>query len=34
MDNALKALQGNEVEQTVKVPVKVVTEANVAGFSG
>ncbi|PAZ15348.1 transporter [Streptomyces sp. SA15] len=34
VDNALKALQGEKVEQTVKVPVKVVTEANVAGFSG
>ncbi|GCB49202.1 substrate-binding domain-containing protein [Streptomyces sp. NL15-2K] len=34
VDNALKALQGKKVEQTVKVPVKVVTEANVAGFSG
>jgi ribose transport system permease protein len=34
VDNALKALQGKEVEQTVKVPVKVVTKENVAGFSG
>jgi ribose transport system permease protein len=34
VDNALKALQGEKVEQTVKVPVKVVTKENVAGFSG
>ncbi|MFG2571245.1 substrate-binding domain-containing protein [Streptomyces sp. NPDC048481] len=34
VDNALKALRGKKVEETVKVPVKVVTEANVAGFSG
>ncbi|MFG2787106.1 substrate-binding domain-containing protein [Streptomyces sp. NPDC048419] len=34
VDNALKALQGKKVEETVKVPVKVVTKANVAGFSG
>ncbi|MEU9431801.1 substrate-binding domain-containing protein [Streptomyces sp. NPDC048252] len=34
VDNALKALQGKKVEKTVKVPVKVVTEENVAGFSG
>ncbi|NUP83069.1 MAG: substrate-binding domain-containing protein [Nonomuraea sp.] len=34
VDNALRALQGKKVEETVKVPVKVVTEANVAGFSG
>ncbi|MEU2283171.1 substrate-binding domain-containing protein [Streptomyces sp. NPDC013178] len=34
VDNALKALQGKKVEQTVKVPVKVVTKENVAGFSG
>ncbi|MFI6035291.1 substrate-binding domain-containing protein [Streptomyces sp. NPDC051315] len=34
VDNALKALQGKKVQQTVKVPVKVVTAENVAGFSG
>ncbi|MFJ9536321.1 substrate-binding domain-containing protein [Streptomyces sp. NPDC101225] len=34
VDNALKALQGKKVEETVKVPVKVVTKADVAGFSG
>ncbi|MFI6564671.1 substrate-binding domain-containing protein [Streptomyces sp. NPDC050534] len=34
VDNALKAQQGKKVEETVKVPVKVVTKANVAGFSG
>ncbi|MEH0578616.1 MULTISPECIES: substrate-binding domain-containing protein [Streptomyces] len=34
VDNALKALQGKKVEQTVKVPVKVVTKENVNGFSG
>ncbi|MGW1555159.1 ABC transporter permease/substrate-binding protein [Streptomyces sp. NPDC002144] len=34
VDNALKALQGKKVEETVKVPVKVVTQQNVAGFSG
>ncbi|MFC7845278.1 substrate-binding domain-containing protein [Streptomyces sp. NPDC057382] len=34
VDNALKALRGEKVEQTVKVPVKVVTKENVAGFSG
>ncbi|SHI22583.1 ABC transporter permease/substrate-binding protein [Streptomyces sp. 3214.6] len=34
VDNALKALQGKKVEQTVKVPVKVVTKENVTGFSG
>ncbi|MEV5436069.1 substrate-binding domain-containing protein [Streptomyces sp. NPDC052682] len=34
VDNALRALQGKKVEQTVKVPVKVVTKKNVAGFSG
>ncbi|SES48826.1 ribose transport system permease protein [Streptomyces sp. yr375] len=32
--NALDALQGKKVEETVKVPVKVVTKGNVAGFSG
>ncbi|MCQ9135457.1 ABC transporter permease/substrate-binding protein [Streptomyces hilarionis] len=34
VDNALKALRGKKVEETVKVPVKVVTKANAAGFSG
>ncbi|OIK24639.1 substrate-binding domain-containing protein [Streptomyces malaysiense] len=34
VDNALKASQGKKVERTVKVPVKVVTKDNVAGFSG
>ncbi|MCS0605361.1 substrate-binding domain-containing protein [Streptomyces sp. LP11] len=34
VDNALKAVQGKKVAQTVKVPVKVVTKDNVAGFSG
>ncbi|WDO08276.1 substrate-binding domain-containing protein [Streptomyces murinus] len=34
VDNALKASQGKKVEQTVKVPVKVVTKDNVAGFTG
>ncbi|WBO66212.1 ABC transporter permease/substrate-binding protein [Streptomyces camelliae] len=34
VDNALKAVQGKKVESTVKVPVKVVTKDNVAGFSG
>ncbi|MER5377596.1 substrate-binding domain-containing protein [Streptomyces sp. NPDC002553] len=34
VDNALRALRGEKVEQTVKVPVKVVTKQNVAGFSG
>ncbi|MFI9810450.1 substrate-binding domain-containing protein [Streptomyces sp. NPDC052301] len=34
VDNALKAVQGKKVEQAVKVPVKVVTKDNVAGFSG
>lgn len=34
VDNALKALEGNKVEQTIKVPVKVVTKENVAGFTG
>ncbi|UYQ65587.1 substrate-binding domain-containing protein [Streptomyces peucetius] len=31
--NAVRAAQGKEVESTVKVPVKVVTAANVADFS-
>jgi ribose/xylose/arabinose/galactoside ABC-type transport system permease subunit/ABC-type sugar transport system substrate-binding protein len=34
VDNALRAAEGKKVEQTVKVPVKVVTKENVAGFSG
>ncbi|MER5430640.1 substrate-binding domain-containing protein [Streptomyces sp. NPDC002588] len=34
VDNALKALRGEQVAETVKVPVKVVTKDNVAGFSG
>ncbi|MCL6671390.1 ABC transporter permease/substrate-binding protein [Streptomyces panaciradicis] len=34
VDNALKALEGKKVEETVKVPVKVVTKQNVAGFTG
>jgi ribose transport system substrate-binding protein len=34
VDNALKAIKGDKVAPAVKVPVKVVTKANVAGFSG
>ncbi|WP_333778047.1 ABC transporter permease/substrate-binding protein [Streptomyces sp. IBSBF 3136] len=34
VDNALRAVRGKKVEPTVKVPVKVVTKDNVAGFSG
>ncbi|MET7382278.1 substrate-binding domain-containing protein [Streptomyces sp. NPDC005526] len=34
VDNALRAAQGRKVATTVKVPVKVVTKQNVAGFSG
>ncbi|MFF4014468.1 substrate-binding domain-containing protein [Streptomyces sp. NPDC001843] len=34
VDNALRAIQGKKVATTVKVPVKVVTEENVAGFTG
>ncbi|MER7928996.1 substrate-binding domain-containing protein [Streptomyces sp. NPDC096057] len=34
VDNALRAAQGKKVETTVKVPVKVVTKATVAGFTG
>ncbi|MEU9476709.1 substrate-binding domain-containing protein [Streptomyces sp. NPDC048191] len=34
VDNALRAVRGKKVEPTVKVPVKVVTRDNVAGFSG
>ncbi|MEU0837570.1 substrate-binding domain-containing protein [Streptomyces sp. NPDC005969] len=34
VDNALRAAQGKKVEKTVMVPVKVVTQENVAGFTG
>ncbi|MFJ8792927.1 substrate-binding domain-containing protein [Streptomyces sp. NPDC102462] len=34
VDNALKALEGKKIDETVKVPVKVVTEQNVNGFTG
>lgn len=34
VENALKALDGDTVPRTVKVPVKVVTQENVAGFAG
>ncbi|MDF3297602.1 ABC transporter permease/substrate-binding protein [Streptomyces tropicalis] len=34
VDNALRAAQHKKVASTVKVPVKVVTKSNVAGFSG
>lgn len=34
VDNALKALDGKKIDETVKVPVKVVTEQNVNGFTG
>ncbi|MYW15432.1 substrate-binding domain-containing protein [Streptomyces sp. SID2955] len=34
VDNALEAVRGGKVDPTVKVPVKVVTKDNVAGFSG
>ncbi|MEU9392531.1 substrate-binding domain-containing protein [Streptomyces sp. NPDC048324] len=34
VDNALKAVQGKKVQETIKVPVKVVTKQNVAGFTG
>ncbi|MGA5038348.1 substrate-binding domain-containing protein [Streptomyces capoamus] len=34
VDNALRAVRGEKVEPMVKVPVKVVTKDNVAGFSG
>jgi ABC-type sugar transport system substrate-binding protein len=33
-DNAVRAAEGKPTEETVKVPVKVVTEENVAGFDG
>ncbi|MFF7316923.1 ABC transporter permease/substrate-binding protein [Streptomyces albogriseolus] len=32
--NALRAVEGEKVEKMVKVPVKVVTKENVAGFEG
>ncbi|MEU0741851.1 substrate-binding domain-containing protein [Streptomyces sp. NPDC006134] len=34
VDNALRAAEGKRVEERVKVPVKVVTKENVAGFGG
>ncbi|WP_330457955.1 substrate-binding domain-containing protein [Streptomyces sp. NBC_00820] len=34
VDNALRAVHGKKVEPMVKVPVKVVTKQNVAGFTG
>ncbi|MGW2688827.1 ABC transporter permease/substrate-binding protein [Streptomyces sp. NPDC001414] len=34
VDNALKAIQDKKVDSTIKVPVKVVTKENVAGFAG
>ena len=34
VDNALKAIDGKKVEEMIKVPVKVVTKENVAGFTG
>ncbi|WP_320776153.1 substrate-binding domain-containing protein [Streptomyces sp. CRN 30] len=34
VQNALRAAEGKKTEETVKVPVKVVTAANVAGFDG
>jgi ribose transport system permease protein len=34
VDNALRAVDGKKVDATVKVPVKVVTKKNVAGFTG
>ncbi|MEU9557159.1 ABC transporter permease/substrate-binding protein [Streptomyces fumanus] len=34
VDNALRAAEGKRVEEAVKVPVKVVTRQNVAGFDG
>jgi ribose transport system permease protein len=33
VQNAVKAAKGQKVDTTVKVPVKVVTQKNVAGFS-
>ncbi|MCX4400601.1 substrate-binding domain-containing protein [Streptomyces sp. NPDC059837] len=34
VENALKAAEGEKVDKTVMVPVKVVTKENVAGFGG
>lgn len=34
VDNAVRAAEGKKVAETVKVPVKVVTKENVAGFGG
>lgn len=34
VDNALRAVRGKKVEPMVKVPVRVVTKDDVAGFSG
>ncbi|MFE6621683.1 substrate-binding domain-containing protein [Streptomyces sp. NPDC057740] len=34
VDNAVRAAEGKKVAETVKVPVKVVTRENVAGFGG
>lgn len=34
VQNALRAAEDKKVEETVKVPVKVVTKENVAGFTG
>ncbi|MFE9449253.1 substrate-binding domain-containing protein [Streptomyces sp. NPDC006739] len=34
VDNALRAVQGKKIAATLKVPVKVVTQRNVNGFSG
>ncbi len=34
VENALRAADGKKVEKMVKVPVKVVTKENVAGFEG
>ncbi|MDO0933309.1 substrate-binding domain-containing protein [Streptomyces sp. DG2A-72] len=34
VDNAVRAAEGKNVSTTVKVPVKVVTKENVAGFGG
>ncbi|MEU2423218.1 substrate-binding domain-containing protein [Streptomyces sp. NPDC007851] len=34
VDSALKAIQDKKIDPTIKVPVKVITKANVAGFTG
>ncbi|MCG7205796.1 ABC transporter permease/substrate-binding protein [Streptomyces arenae] len=34
VDSALKAIQDKRIDPTIKVPVKVITKANVAGFTG